>query len=485
MASQSNESVLRGLLRLSAGQALRSLPDCELLERFVEAHDEAAFTALIERHGPMVLGVCRRTLPSFHDAEDASQATFLVLARKANAIRKKASLGSWLHGVACRSAAKLKRNHARRTMRERGVQAPVQRDPVTELGWREAEAILDGELQRLPERYRAPLILCYLECRTRDEASKQLGLSSGSLHGRLERARSMLRKRLTQRGLSLSAVLSATLIGDSVSHASLAPKLVAASTQAGLLLVAGQPLAKCGVATPVISLTREVLKSMLLTKVKLGTLAVLCTGFVVALFGRSITSSGIAQEGKSTKAGNQNRVDLTVGSDQVENDKDFIRRISKDLRGNAPTPAEVHFFVTSTEAGKRQTLIDLFIQERQAKSAAADAGSALLRQLRPLESQYLEPILPLHSSLTLPTNDLWPTKAEVLHSLPEATRAKKPSYNCLLVEHTFDLPRLYPLVGIAQLEHARFKCTIITNDSSDVVYIDHNRLVPAERPVGR
>src|SRR5712671_6777919 len=127
MARQSLNGVLQHLRKMAAVETNRGLSDRHLLERFVGARDEAAFTVLIERHGPIVLGVCRRALPNFHDAEDACQATFLVLARKAGSIRKKTSLSSWLHGVACRVAVKLKRDHARRTSRERGVAAPAPR----------------------------------------------------------------------------------------------------------------------------------------------------------------------------------------------------------------------------------------------------------------------------------------------------------------------------------------------------------------------
>src|SRR6266478_5936765 len=148
MAKQPLNGVLQHLRNMAAVLTYRGLSDRHLLERFVGARDEAAFTVLIERHGPMVLGVCRRALPSFHDAEDACQASFLVLARKAASVRKKASLSSWLHGVACRVAIKLKRDYARRKKREYRVDAPAPMDPAAEVTWREVQAILDEELQR-------------------------------------------------------------------------------------------------------------------------------------------------------------------------------------------------------------------------------------------------------------------------------------------------------------------------------------------------
>jgi RNA polymerase sigma factor (sigma-70 family) len=285
MAKQALNGVVRAIRHVAAVQGYRELADRELLDRFVGARDEAAFTALIERHGPMVFGVCRRALPSFHDAEDACQATLLVLARKAASIRKKTSLGIWLHGVACRVAANLKRDHTRRNKREQGLDAFAPKDPAAEVTWREAQAILDKEMQRLPERYRAPLILCYLECLTRDEAAKQLGLSPTTLHGRLERARDLLRHRLAKRGLTLAAVMSAAALSETAAQAA--------------LFAVGQPLTEISIPTPVLALTTEALKTMFLTKLKLSTAAVLCAALFVALMGGSVISADSAEDPKA------------------------------------------------------------------------------------------------------------------------------------------------------------------------------------------
>jgi RNA polymerase sigma factor (sigma-70 family) len=394
MAKQPLNGVLQHLRKVAAVQTHRGLSDCDLLERFGGAHDDAAFTVLIERHGPMVFGVCRRALPNFHDAEDACQATFLVLARKAASVRKKTSLSSWLHGVACRVAAKLTRDHARRKSREHEVDAPAPKDPAAEVTWREVQTILDDELEQLPERYRAPVILCYLECLTRDDAAKQLGLSPGSLHGRLERGRGLLRERLIKRGLTFSAVISAAALGESVSQAALAPTFVVSSTKAALLLAAGQPLTPGVVATHVLALTQEVLKTMFLTKLKLGTAALLCAGLCAALIGGSFTSLSIAQDAKPKLTLNESNFD--IGPAKAESDADFIRRISKDLRGTDPTPTEIHFFVASKDAGRRQKLIDLFIQERQAKKEAdANMRVRLAAAFLLAEMEHKQPA-PLH-----------------------------------------------------------------------------------------
>src|SRR5437763_6451073 len=189
------DNVLHHLRRLVAAECAAPGPDRALLERIVRGRDEAAFAALVKRHGPMVLGVCRRVLRHEQDAEDACQAAFLVLARKAAAVRKKDSIGSWLHGVAFRAASNLRRAAARRHAREQPA-ADEPRAGDAEVTWREVRTVLDEELRRLPERFQAPLLLCCLEGRTRDEAAQELGWSLATLRGRPERGRALLRGRL-------------------------------------------------------------------------------------------------------------------------------------------------------------------------------------------------------------------------------------------------------------------------------------------------
>ncbi len=369
MAKGALGEVLRHVRTLAAAHTGRAASDRELLERFASGHDEAAFAALVERHGPMVLGVCRRALGDAHDAEDACQATFLVLARKADSVRKAASLGSWLHGVACRVAAGLRREQARRRRRERGAGRRAPADPCAELAWREVQAALDEELGRLPERYRAPLVLCYLEGSTRDEAARQLGLSVGSLHGRLERGRTLLRGRLARRGLGLSAALLAAALSVGSARGALPPTLVLASARAAVRLAAGHPAPPGDVPANVLTLAQEVLKNMFVTKLKAGAALVLCVGLLTAAVGGSLASVGTAREAKAPPP--------MAATTAAESDADFIRRMSKDLRGSDPTPAEFHFFVSSKETGKRQRLIDLLVRERQAKKEA-EASAALV-----------------------------------------------------------------------------------------------------------
>jgi RNA polymerase sigma factor (sigma-70 family) len=379
MANKSLNGVLEHVRLVAAVHTYRDRADHDLLERFVKTGDEAAFTVLVERHGPMILGVCRRALGNVHDAEDVCQATFLVLARKAASVRKSTSLPSWLYGVACRVAAGLKRERVRRQRRERQRETAAPKDTGALVSWRELRTILDEELEQIAERYRTPLILCYLEGKTRDEAAQEVGVPVTTLHGRLERGRSLLRGRLTQRGLTLSAALFTALLGESAGHAALPATFVVTSSRAALAVAGGQPITEV-VSANVVTLTQGVLKNMLLTKLKLGTAWLMCACLVAAVTCSSWTSVGSAQDVplQGSKA-------LQPSPAKTETDADFLRRVSVDLRGVEPSPAERHFFVASKDTGKRQKVIDLFIQERQAKKpqkerALADLEDLILRE---------------------------------------------------------------------------------------------------------
>src|SRR5260370_13359449 len=198
MADRGLHAVLQHARQLFTAEMVAGLSDHELLQRFVQRRDEAAFTALVQRHAPMVLGVCRRVLKHGHDAEDASQATFLVLARTANTIRKHAALGSWLYGVAYRLSRKIQTGEARRRAREARAGRTTISGPNRDASWREVQAALDEELMSLPEKYRAPLVLCYLEERTRDAVAAHLGLLLDPLPGRLEPGPDLRRHRLAR-----------------------------------------------------------------------------------------------------------------------------------------------------------------------------------------------------------------------------------------------------------------------------------------------
>jgi RNA polymerase sigma factor (sigma-70 family) len=238
--------------------------DLQLLERYVTRREAAAFTALVQRHGPMVFGVCRRLLRETHDAEDAFQTTFLVLARKAASIRKGESVASFLHGVAGYVARKMHVEAVRRSRRERQRPVLMIAEDADSLTWGELRSVLDEELGRLPADVRVPLILCYLQGQTQDEAARRLGWSKSTLRRQLERGRRLLRDRLAGRGVTLSAGLLAPLLSES---AALPQALTAGTVRTALAFASGQSFRSGIPALPVL-LAKRALRSMLLTKTK-------------------------------------------------------------------------------------------------------------------------------------------------------------------------------------------------------------------------
>src|SRR5262245_30783040 len=209
MAKTAYSAILQFIRRISVDPRMRVSPDQELLQRLPGEQDEAAFEAILRQHGPIVLDVCRGVLANEADAEDAFQATFLVLARKAASIRKAATLASWLHGVAYRTALKARAESAQRRKHEAHVPERPASGPDS-LTWTEVRGVLHEELNRLSERHRRPLVLCYLQGKTQDEAAALVGLSKGTLKRRLERGRALLRERLVRRGLGPAALLLAS-----------------------------------------------------------------------------------------------------------------------------------------------------------------------------------------------------------------------------------------------------------------------------------
>lgn len=251
--------------------------DSQFLERFLASGDESAFEALVKRYGSLVYGVCRRMLSNTHDAEDAFQATFLVLARRASAVRGVSALGPWLYTVATRVALRARASAARQKQKERAMPAA---EPHDESGWEELRPILDRELDKLPEKYRAPVVLCYFQGLTQEDAARELGWTKGTVSGRLARAKEILRGRLERSGVKLSAALLGTLIGQHATAVAVPSALVGHTVQTVSLIAQGG-LAQASLATPqVVNLSEGVIQMMLWSKLKVAAavLAVVLVG---------------------------------------------------------------------------------------------------------------------------------------------------------------------------------------------------------------
>jgi RNA polymerase sigma factor (sigma-70 family) len=251
------------LLRVLQRYQVDPLTDGQLLERFVTQRDETSFEVLLRRHGPAVHGLCRRTLGNEHDAEDAFQATFLVLARKAASIGRREALASWLYAVAYRLALRARARAQRRRLYESQVPPPIA--ACAEPGW-ELRAILDEELSRLPEKYRAAIVLCCVEGRSRVQAADELGCSPSAVKIRLERARQVLRGRLMRRGLGVPATLLTALLAECVGVVPAA--WAEAAIRAGPLFAVGAKAAGV-VSSEAVSLACGGLMMLSLTKVKI------------------------------------------------------------------------------------------------------------------------------------------------------------------------------------------------------------------------
>ncbi len=257
---------LRGKL---AAQQRNEDSDEQLLHAFAACRDDSAFAVLVRRHGPMVLHVCRRVLGHHQDAEDAFQATFLVLARNAAALRKKSALAGFLHGTAYRTALKTKQSAARRRKHESQTPSRPPVDPADELSWREVRTLLDEEIARLPEIYRSVFILCYLENLSRAEAGQRLGLKECTVLSRLAEARKRLGRRLAKRGVELTVVLAAAALA--VPPVSAVPAALAATTIEAAM---GKGLSGV-VSMSVAELVESATTAMMLSKAKMATLVLL------------------------------------------------------------------------------------------------------------------------------------------------------------------------------------------------------------------
>jgi len=289
MPEQQLSDVIRYIRRIASTED-KARTDRELLAAFSTRNDQAAFTALVKRHGSMVMSICRRVLHHLQDAEDAFQATFLLLARRSTGIRKQESLASWLHGVAFRMARKAKQSASRRRKYEGTVQPAQSDNPTAALEWREVQAILDDEIQRLPEIYRTPFILFYVENRKQAEIACQLGIKEGTVWSRLAHARRLLQERLSRRGVALPAVLGLLAVSAEAATAAVPGTLVSSVVQAATLSAAGG-----AASAQVMALLQGAHQAMIIGKYKIATLLLLAAGIVGTGFGFSLHRSPTVQ----------------------------------------------------------------------------------------------------------------------------------------------------------------------------------------------
>jgi RNA polymerase sigma factor (sigma-70 family) len=393
MASGPAGKVLHRLRAAALVPAASGPGDGPLLEQFVARRDEAAFAALLRRHGPMVLGVCRRLLAHEQDAEDAFQATFLVLARRAAAVLPAAMVGNWLYGVAYQTALKARATRARRHARERQVTAMPEPEAPGPGPWRELRPLLDRELSRLPDNYRAVLVLCDLEGKTRKEAARLLGWPEGSVCGRLARARQLLAGRLARLGVTLPAAALAALLTENAAPAAVPAALADETVRAAVPFAAGTA-ASGVVSPPVAALTEGVLQTMWTTKLKALTVSAVLAAALFAGAGVPALPalSARAADGKADQAAPAKPapggaakkdqandyaklVDQLLAArfaDQWElhwlragrlSDEEYLRRLSLDIRGTLPTLLEVHYFVRDKDPDKRKKLVRLMVGE--------------------------------------------------------------------------------------------------------------------------
>ena len=331
-------SVAQQIGTLFEGGSVAGLSDRQLLERFNArrgAAGEAAFAALVARHGPMVLGVSRQILEDCHLAEEAFQATFLVLARKARSIRDSDRLGNWLYGVALRTARCARLRLSRRREREElgsmirsgsnALVEPAVPPAEAAIMAREEFEVLHCEIARLPDAFRLPVVLCYLEGLTVHEAARQLQWSHGTLRSRMARAREKLRRGLTRRGIVLPVAALATVLDSRPASASVSSPLNEITTRAALRFAAG-PAAVEALSASTTALAQEVLRSMLIHKLKLVALTVLFLGAVATGAGYLTRSLAMTDEPVKTPAGKQSR--LAAVSDRPE-------------QGQAPSPGRM------------------------------------------------------------------------------------------------------------------------------------------------
>jgi RNA polymerase sigma factor (sigma-70 family) len=404
MTTTNGGAVLRCVRKILA-PTQEGVSDSRLLERFVNERDEAAFELLVWRHERMVLGVCRRMLRDVHDADDAFQETFLTLAKKAECIGKRQAVAGWLHTVAYRIALDLKSKAARRGVWERTSidlsAVPSPRESQARAGWSDLSVVLDEELARLPQKYRVPLVLCYLEGKTYAEAARQLGCPAGTVSARLARARAKLGARLARRGVDVAGGLLAALLCERAASAAAPAALIAATVNAGMTLATGQATTGMVLARTAF-VTQGALQAMYVSKLTIAAVVLV----VVVAFG-----AGVVYHVQSTKPADRSaqaaaikpsdgKSGLAPGAPEQENRIQVKGQLLQQNRCQVFSAVEgtVVGFGAGVEPGaaveKDQPLIRMYdvqlemkIREIQQRIEAAEKAIASLRKQRDQSGQ--------------------------------------------------------------------------------------------------
>jgi RNA polymerase sigma factor (sigma-70 family) len=372
------ERLMPTLRRVVLGRPSAARSDGELLGAFITDADGDAFAELVRRHGPMVLGVCRRVIGDRATADDAFQATFLVLARRAATVRPREQVGNFLYGVAYRTALKARGVLARRRAREKQVSVMPEPTAPPAAEWADLQPVIDEELANLPDKLRLPVVLCDLEGRPQREVARHLNVPPATLATRLATARRTLAQRLTRRGVTLSGGALAGLLAANASTATVPPGWAAGLARAAEACASGMPPGTL-VSANAVHLSEGVLRMMVLAKLKaVAVLAVTALALSTGL-GVGLVPAAADDSPKPTQDVTKARVTplalpaAPAKSEQPApaDDATFLKRLTLDLRGTPPTDVELWFFVSDSDAEKRAKVADWLAADDAAKQAVA------------------------------------------------------------------------------------------------------------------
>ena len=382
--SSATSRLMPTLRRVVLAGATADRTDGQLLGAFVADRDADAFAGLVRRHGPMVLGVCRRVTGDHTTADDAFQAVFIVLARRASAVKPREQVGNWLYGVAYRTALKARAVLARRRSREKQVDV-MPEPPLTDAAraeWADLQPLIDEELARLPDKLRLPVVLCDLEGRAQRDVAKQLAIPPATLATRLATARRTLAGRLTKRGVTLSGGALAGLLSIH-GRASAVPYALTHGVMRAAEAVAGGNVLSTLVSAHAVQLSEGVMRMMLLSKLKaIAVIALtaltLSGGLGLGLMPAYAGSRNASTEGDTPTAARlagvpAGSIDKFVDQNiNIEmDDVAFLRRLSLDLRGLLPTDVETFFFVSDEDDNKRGKVATWMTDDDEAKVIVA------------------------------------------------------------------------------------------------------------------